>query len=336
MKRLASHLLVLLFAMQAVVLFAQEHEKIQPGFTLSIAEDKGAARIDPGLHRLQVKFTRLSPEVEYSFFHEEAKGMYEMIVLRDGVPAAETDAMRELRRLREADDNPWIPKPVTLDTGESRTTPLDVSDYYEMTKPGRYQITVTRGTAPFDPPYNITVKSNTITIVVPRGSARSAAPAAEKPKPKFDLFISEVYPDQWPPVVIRVKLNNISDSVIRECGCASFLGMYNLFVFRDGDPVEANDQMRDLEKRRAAAECSLREYLSEIEPGDSTEEEIPVGNFYDVSRPGSYVVYATRETYPYNLAKSVVVESSAISFNVPEPPPEPKANEPEPETDEPQ
>jgi len=38
MKRLASHLLVLLFAMQAVVLFAQEHEKIQPGFTLSIAE----------------------------------------------------------------------------------------------------------------------------------------------------------------------------------------------------------------------------------------------------------------------------------------------------------
>lgn len=48
---------------------------------------------------------------------------------------------------------------------------------YDMTKPGIYEVTVSRETAPDDPAKSVTVKSNTITITVPRPD-----PPAEEPK----------------------------------------------------------------------------------------------------------------------------------------------------------
>jgi hypothetical protein len=52
--------------------------------------------------------------------------------------------MRDLRAFRRVDGQPTIRNPRFLETGQSWTTPLDVSDYYDMTKPGTYQVTVTR------------------------------------------------------------------------------------------------------------------------------------------------------------------------------------------------
>ena len=323
MRKLALYLPLTIFAAHAFgICFAQEVKKPEPTFTLSIEEDKETTRTSPDLHRLLVQFTRVAIGVEVERFHEEAKGMYEMIVLRDGVPVPETDAMRNLRAYRRVDNNPMIRHPRFLETGQSWTTPLDVSDYYDMSEPGTYQVTVTRESFPFprDRAYSTTVRSNTITIVVPRRVGGQSAQAGEKPKPRFALTLSAEDPDEVPPTTLSVKLENISTSVIREAKCWPLMGMYNLYVFRNGDPLETNDDMRKLQSRRAAVACPGNETLNEINPGEADVVEIPIGNFYDVDKPGAYVVYVTRETYPYNPAKSVLVESNSISFVVPEPP----------------
>jgi len=316
MKRPALYICVLPFVVQAGVLFSQSVEKPEPTFALSIEEDKDATRINPDLHRVLVKFTRTAIGDEVEQYHEEAKGMYEMIVLREGVPVEETSAMRDLREYRKADSNPTIRNPRLLRTGESWSTPLDVSDYYDMTMPGAYQITVTRESIPLHLAYSVPVQSNTIIINVPLRTGGQPFPAAEKPKPRFALELSAEDPGDVPPVSLIVKLVNTSESEIRERKCWEFEGMYNLLVFRDGDPVEEFDGMRKLQTRRANVVCPGNETIIWIEPGASYSDRVPLSSPF-VDKPGSYVVYVTRETYPYNPAKSVLVESNSISFVVP-------------------
>jgi len=101
--------------MQAAVLFAQAITKRrEPTFSLSIEEDKDASRTNHDLHRVLVKFTNISTGFEVEQYHEESKGMYEMIVLRNGVSAPETDALRDLREYRNVDSNPTIQNPRLL------------------------------------------------------------------------------------------------------------------------------------------------------------------------------------------------------------------------------
>jgi hypothetical protein len=300
-------------------LFAQGPVKPKPTFTLSIEEDKDTAQINPRIHRLRVKFTRILPGAELEQFHKEAESMYNMTVLRDGVPAQETGAMRELRNYRKADAYPTIQNPRALKPGNTWTTHLDVSDYYDMTKPGTYRITVTRESLPLNLAYSATVRSNTITVVVLQETGAPYVQAAEKPKPRFALTITTSDRYQLPTVMIRVGLENISSSVIREAKCWPFMGMYNFFVSRDGEPLEGNDEMQRLQTSRAAVDCPGNETLNEIDPGDIDADDLPVSNFFDISKPGSYEVYVSRETHPRNPAKSVLVESGTLDFVVPTP-----------------
>ena len=60
-------------------------------------------------------------------------------------------------------------------SANSSTFPLEISGYFDMTKPGTYTITVSKETYPNDPSKSATVWSNTITIVVPK-------PGTETPK----------------------------------------------------------------------------------------------------------------------------------------------------------
>jgi hypothetical protein len=321
MRKSGLCLVGLFFTLQTAP-FAQQLEKPSPTFALSIEVDQDAVRMNPTLHRVLVKFTRTAIGDEVEQFHEEAKGMYEMIVLRDGIPAKETDALRELRLYRKRDGSPTIRNPRLLKMGESWITPLDVSDYYDMSEPGIYQITVTRGTNPgFPPPYSVLVSSNTLTIVVPRTAVGSPRTSADKSRPRFDLTISPEDPDDIPPDWVLVSITNTSKSAIRERKCWPFYGMYNFVVLRNGDPLRESEDMEKLQRIRADVRCPGNESLLEIEPGNVYADRVALGNYFDIHEPGSYVVYATRETYPYNPAKSVLVESSPMSFVVPEPPP---------------
>jgi len=102
-----------------------------------------------------------------------------MIVLLDGAPAEETDSMRDLREERHpTKPTLWagsVPRPATIKPGKSITFPLEIRGYFDMTKPGTYTITVSQETFPSDPEKSVTVKSNTLTIVVPE-------PEADAPK----------------------------------------------------------------------------------------------------------------------------------------------------------
>jgi hypothetical protein len=331
MKRLGSCFLAPLFALQTIIVFAQEPEIPQPRFTLSIEEDKDAAQLNPGLHRLLVKHTNVWIGNEIDMFHEEAKGMYNMIVLHNGVRAAERPALWELRRYRKADTDHVLQNPRMLRPGETWKDTLDVSDYYDMSGPGTYEITVTRESLPLDFSNSTLVRSNTISIVVPQGAVTPNAPATQKPKPKFALTISTSYPDEGPPGVIRVERENISGSVIREAKCWTLMGMYSFFVSRNGAPLVASgEEIRRLQTIRADEDCPGNETLIEIGPGEvDTEESIPLRNFFDIETPGYYEVYVTRETDPWNPAKSALVESNSIYFLVAEPPPADAAPSPD-------
>lgn len=318
MKTSASYFLLTIIALQAADIYAQQTQKPSPTFTLSIAEDRNASATQPGLDRVLVKLTHIGPGVELEKFHPEALGMYNMIVLRDGRPAKETSALKALRNYRKADPYPTIDNPKALKPGESWITPIDISGYFDMTTPGSYQVTITRESIPMNPAYSTLVSSNTITIVAPSSSGDEPPNLSERPRPRFTLAIEPSDPDNWPgpPVVIDVDRENTSGQTIREAKCWTFMGMYNLVVTRDGEPIVENHQMKQLKRNRSAVDCNGNETLIEIAPGESDSEEIPVSNFFDVSIPGSYVVSVTRETDPWNPAKSILVESNTISFIV--------------------
>ncbi|MFZ0662170.1 MAG: hypothetical protein WAM66_05715 [Acidobacteriaceae bacterium] len=294
-------------------------KKPKPAFTLAIEEDKVAAQLNPSTHTVLVTFANISPRFLMDRFHPESKNMYNMVVLRDGVPVPETDAMKALAQYRKADRNPTIPHPLVLKPGQALTTSLDVSDYYDMSRPGAYQVTVTRQSQPLNLAYSTLVRSNTTAMIVsPDASASASLHPLQRPQPRFDLDISAE--DEYappPPEMIRVEMGNISAGVIRIAKCWPFMGMYDLVVTRDGQPVPKTGEMRRLEVSRAAVTCPGNDTLIEIKPGGSYAEDIPIGNFYNVSDPGVYQVYVTRETYPWDPSKSVSVESNTLSFQVP-------------------
>jgi hypothetical protein len=176
-KKLASHFLVLIFAMQPFTIYAQMTERPKPGFSLSIAEVNPStlpSGYSSGYHRLLVTYTNIS-DVDESFTRRDSARGLDMIVLLDGAPAKETDSMRDLREERHpTKPTLWagsVPRPATIKPGESVTFPLEISGYFDMSKPGTYEITVSKETLPDLPEKNVTVKSNTITIVVPEPGA---------------------------------------------------------------------------------------------------------------------------------------------------------------------
>jgi hypothetical protein len=292
----------------------------KPRFALSIEEDKDAARSVPGLHRVIVKYTDVWIGAELDYFYKEALERYNMIVERDGVPVAETNAMRALRNFRKADIDYYPPNQRVLQPGESWTDALDVSDFYDMSSPGTYQVTVTRESLPLNLAYSVLVRSNTIAIVVPPGAGAADTRAVERPRARFSLTLSNGNPDEF-PVVIRVERRNVSETVIREAKCWPFAGAYNVFVSRNGAPLELTADGREVQKKIAGVDCPGNETLITIDPGESEEDEMPLSFYYDIEGPGAYTVYVTRETYPWNPAKSVLVESNTIYFLVPEPAP---------------
>jgi len=99
-------------------------------------------------------------------------GMYNMIVTYNGDPVPETDEMKELQRYRTRDCAAGE-YPVEIKAGETITFEMEVHTFYEVRKPGAYDVTVTWETFPREPDKSVTVKSNTITVVVPEPGAET-------------------------------------------------------------------------------------------------------------------------------------------------------------------
>jgi len=177
-------LLLLFFTLQPLSIFAQVSERPNPGFTLLISEvprSKISEGYPPDYHLLTVTWISTSDDFKEDPVMDP-ENMLNMIVLRDGAPAQETDLMRDLRKTREAiaagETTPSaliVPRPHK--PRHSVESQLEISGYFDMSQPGTYTITVNRETFPFEPEKSVTVWSNTLTIVVP--PATNALPAKE-------------------------------------------------------------------------------------------------------------------------------------------------------------
>ena len=172
MRKPAIYLLVLLFAMQTSALCAQTPEKPAPGFTLTLSEGHEGG-FPPSYHRLRVIGTNTSNEVLIVGGCEAQRGVYRISVVHDGVPLEEKDAAA--RHHREEDAKHTICNQELgvnkIKSGGNFEHLVYVSGDYDMSKPGTYEITVSRETFPHNPEKSVTVKSNTLTIVVPEAEA---------------------------------------------------------------------------------------------------------------------------------------------------------------------
>ncbi|MDR3713371.1 MAG: hypothetical protein P4L51_11180 [Puia sp.] len=93
---------------------------------------------------------------------------YKMVVLRDGKPAPITERYRQLIASKKSD--PSIPLTAdgaawTIESGHTQTFDVPLTAFFDLSAPGEYEITFSRGTDPGQPD-SVDVKSNTITITV--------------------------------------------------------------------------------------------------------------------------------------------------------------------------
>jgi len=179
-NRFGLNLIALMLLSSTATLFAQTPEKLAPTFALAIDVKPLEAENTPGTLILLVKYTNISDVIQKDHCAVTSRA-YKMVVLRDGLPAekrktqtentdksqdsGKTGTYRIKTLLTEEDSCHGVDKGIK--PGESVKFPLWVSSEYDMTVPGTYDITVTREADRWNPEKSVTVKSNTITIVVP-------------------------------------------------------------------------------------------------------------------------------------------------------------------------
>ncbi len=179
MKKLACRVLTLMIT-SVLSLPAQSVDRPKPGFALSIEGEKSPQLgYPPGTHVLLVKYTNISDQIEERS-SSDSEDWLNMIVLFDGAPAPETELMRSLKKSRSPvpSSGSWIGSVQfgkKLQPKESVTWDLWISEYFDMTRPGTYTITVNRETYPGEPEKSVTVWSNTYTISEPPAKTPSAA-----------------------------------------------------------------------------------------------------------------------------------------------------------------
>jgi hypothetical protein len=165
MRKHGSYFLVLLFAIQTAALHSQTPEKPAPQFILTVLENHD---IGPSFNRVTVRMANISNEVVTEPGCAESRGLYILSVLYNGVPLEEKDAAG--RRRREAKDAQFCTRELGINEvkpGESIFHWFAISSIYDVSKPGTYEVTVSRETFPDEPDKSVTVKSNTLTVVVP-------------------------------------------------------------------------------------------------------------------------------------------------------------------------
>src|ERR1035437_4402753 len=176
MKKLALKSLVMFFAMQGIFLYAQLPEKPTPRFTLTISTDKGGR--DPlGSYTLEVVETNISNEVlsEAQCAPLTFESGIKVTIVYNGVPLGMDETKPAVQYIRKQDK-----EHISHCHGKSMLHEVkpgggpegafygifNVSLLYDMSKPGTYEITVAKETYPHNPEKSVTVKSNTLTIVV--------------------------------------------------------------------------------------------------------------------------------------------------------------------------
>jgi hypothetical protein len=164
---LAMHLLVLIFVSSATVLFAQTPEEQAAGFTLTLSQSKLRYGVPKAFQVLVVSLTNISQRVIGDTTCSAFGAFYNLKVVYNGVPIEEKEEHRIHRKAMEKGPCSGSNPGRRANPGQS----LDDILYYETIQPGTYEFTIEREGFPGNPDKSVTVKSNTLTIVVPEPGA---------------------------------------------------------------------------------------------------------------------------------------------------------------------
>ena len=174
--KLGPYFLVMLFAVQTPVLNAQNPDKPAPSFTLTLSVPQRDGTMVPYQQVLLATYTNISKGVAYESYCGAFGALYQLVVTYNGVPVKESVEAQRRRKIAESGrcfggtgSNPGR----NLQPGQSRQDHLA----YNTFKPGMYGFTVEQNTFPLNPSKNVTVRSNTVAIVVPAAaSTRDTTP----------------------------------------------------------------------------------------------------------------------------------------------------------------
>lgn len=162
----------MIFATQAFAAYAQFSEKTEPQFTLTISEYHG--EFGPAFDRIIVKETNISKKVIYDPGCQAERGWITLSVLYNGMPLEERDAAR--RRYWEKHYSEFCTSGggvIGIKPGDSKEYFVSVAFKYDVSRPGTYDVSVTMESDQNHPEKSVTVKSNTITVIVPEPGAET-------------------------------------------------------------------------------------------------------------------------------------------------------------------
>jgi hypothetical protein len=167
MKKIIINLLLVLFALQTAGAQIGDAK-----FALKISFFT-AGRFNPNFRKIRVEEKNISGDSYQEEGCYEYRGVFEISVLYNGVPLKERDA--EARKAREEKAKHAWCKQMNLDMkpGDSHERFLDLGYDFPIEAPGTYEVTVSRSTDVEHPENGITVKSNTISFVVPETTAEN-------------------------------------------------------------------------------------------------------------------------------------------------------------------
>ncbi|MGD0892386.1 MAG: hypothetical protein ABR923_12725 [Terracidiphilus sp.] len=164
MKKPALHFLPMLLAVQTFILGAQTVETPKPRFSLVIFySNLGGSTY----HDLRVVETNTSNDSIFEHGCLEFKGVFRISILYNGSPLKERDETARKKREVDARSGYCRAMDAIIGPGESWERYLAFGSDYPMTEPGTYEITVSRDSDLEHPEKGVTIKSNTVTVVVP-------------------------------------------------------------------------------------------------------------------------------------------------------------------------
>ena len=143
--------------------------KHTPGFTLTISTKEETVRTQKDMDVVVIVEEKNISNHAISIGRLSHPGYwYGMTVLLDGRPAPITELYRKLITPKQygPDELPIVDSfSATLKAGESERFEIHLPEFFDLSTPGTYEITFTRGTDTGQPD-NVDVKSNTITVTV--------------------------------------------------------------------------------------------------------------------------------------------------------------------------
>jgi hypothetical protein len=172
MWKLVSKCLALLFVIPAVVIIAQTTEQPEPGFKLTLSRGRTPGEFSKGMQVIIVRLTNISNELIREDTCSAFGGLYKLSVVYNGILLDEPEKKRKHREDMERGEaagglcfgsNPGR----HIQPGEY----WEDSIYYRTAKPGTYEFTVEKKTFPQGPGQSVTVKSNTLTMVISESEA---------------------------------------------------------------------------------------------------------------------------------------------------------------------